>query len=89
MLLDHDLDFSTTASYNSSLRTHLSVIIVDAIEFESEISKVYREKAMEVRDGFYQTQLKTLERRVLYAFWLKGGGGGGGRCPLGFTKGAF
>ena len=36
----YDLDFSTTASYNSSLRTHLSVIIVDAIEFESEISKV-------------------------------------------------
>ena len=29
--IDHDLDFSTTASYNSSLRTHLSVIKVDAI----------------------------------------------------------
>ena len=60
--IDHDLDFSTTASHNSSFRTHLSVIIVDAIEFESEISKVDREKAMEAREGFYQTQLKTLER---------------------------
>ena len=60
--IDHDLYFSTTASYNSSLRTHLPVIIVDAIEFESEISKVDREKAMKAREGFYQTQLKTLER---------------------------
>ena len=60
--IDHDLDFSTTASYNSSLRMHLSVIIVDAIEFESEISKVDKVKAMEAREGFYQTQLKILER---------------------------
>ena len=60
--IDHDLDFSTTASYNSSLRMHLSVIIVDAIEFESEISKVDKVKAMEAREGFYQIQLKILER---------------------------
>ena len=60
--IDHSLDFSTTASYNSTLRTHLSVIIVDALEFEPEISKVDKEKAMEAREGFYQTQLKTLER---------------------------
>ena len=53
--IDHDLDFSTSASYNFSLRTHRSVIIVDAIEFESEISKVDREKGMEAREGFYQT----------------------------------
>ena len=46
----------------STLRTHLSVIIVDALEFEPEISKVDKEKAMEAREGFYQTQLKTLER---------------------------
>ena len=30
--------------------------------FEPEISKVDKEKAMEAREGFYQTQLKTLER---------------------------
>ena len=49
--INHDLDFSTTASYNSSLRTHLSVIIVDLIEYEYEISKADREKAMEAREG--------------------------------------
>ena len=34
--IDHDLDFSTTASFDSSLRTHISGIIVDALEFEPE-----------------------------------------------------
>ena len=35
---------------------------MDALEFEPEINKVDREKAMKAREGFYQTQLKTLER---------------------------
>ena len=35
---------------------------MDALEFEPEISNADREKAMEAREGFYQTQLKTLER---------------------------
>jgi len=60
--IDHALDFSTTASFNSSLSAHLSVIIVDALEFDPEINKLDREKAMEAREGYYQTQLKTLER---------------------------
>ena len=60
--IDHDLDFSSVALDNSSLSTHLSVIIVDALEFKPEISKADRDKAMEAREGFYQTQLKTLER---------------------------
>jgi len=60
--IDHDLDFSSVALYNSSLSTHLSVITVDSLEFEPEISNADRQKAMEAREGFYQTQLKTLER---------------------------
>ena len=60
--IDHALDLSTAASFNSSLSAHLSVIIVDALEFEPEINKVDREKAMKAREGFYQTQMKTLER---------------------------
>ena len=60
--VDHDLYFSSVASYNSSLSTHLSVIIVDDLVFKPEISKSDREKAIEAREGFYQTQLKTLER---------------------------
>ena len=37
------------------------IIIVDALEFEPEISKADRDKAMVAREGFYQTQLKTLD----------------------------
>ena len=43
------MDFSSIASYNSSLSMHLVIIIVDALEFEPEISKADREKAMEAR----------------------------------------
>ena len=59
--IDNDLDFSSVALYNSSLSTHLSVIIVDVLEFKPEISKADREKAIEAREEFYQTQLKTHE----------------------------
>ena len=60
--IDHDIDFSTTATFNSSLSAHLSVIIVDSLDFGPDVSKLDREKAMEAREGFYQTQLKTMER---------------------------
>ena len=60
--IDHSLDFSTMASFNSTLSSHLSVIIVDALEFDSSVNQVDRQRAMEAREGFYQTQLKTLER---------------------------
>ena len=60
--VDHSLDFSTTESFNRTLSAHLSVIIVDSVELCSNTSKVERERVMEAREGFYQTQLKTLER---------------------------
>ena len=60
--VDHSLDFCTTESFNRTLSAHLSVIIVDTVDFASNVSKVEREKAMEAREGFFQTQLKTLER---------------------------
>ena len=60
--VDHSLDFCTTESFNRTLSAHLSVIIVDTVDFASSVSKVEREKAMEAREGFFQTQLKTLER---------------------------
>ena len=35
---------------------------IDSLDFGPDVSKLDREKAMEAREGFYQTQLKTLER---------------------------
>ena len=60
--IDHSLDFSSTDSFNSTLSAHLSVIIVDALEFDHGMNRLDIEKAMETREGFYQTQLKTLVR---------------------------
>ena len=60
--IDHSLDFSTAASFNSTLSAHLSVIVVDSVDLDQNLSKQDRERAMEAREGFYQTQLKTLER---------------------------
>ena len=60
--IDHSLDFSTIQSYNTSLSSHLKVILLDSLDFDTNISKIDRQKAMETREGFYQTQLKTLER---------------------------
>ena len=60
--IDHSLDFSTIKSYNTSLSSHLKVILIDSLDFEDDMSKIDREKAMAAREGFYQTQLKTLER---------------------------
>ena len=60
--IDHSLDFSSSESFNSTLSAHLSVIVVDSVDIDPNLSKVDRERAMEAREGFYQTQLKTLER---------------------------
>ena len=35
---------------------------MDSLEFDDSINKLDKEKALESRDGYYQTQLKTLEK---------------------------
>ena len=58
--IDHGLDFSTAASFNSSLSAHLSVIIVDALEFEPEINKVDRERVWKLERGSTRPSRNTL-----------------------------
>ena len=60
--VDHSLDFTTANSFNRTLSAHLSVKVIDTVDLSLIISKVERERAMGTREGFYQTQLKTLER---------------------------
>ena len=60
--IDHSIDFSTTESFNRTLSAHLTVIIVDTVDLTPDMSKAERVRAMEAREGFYQTQLKTLTR---------------------------
>ena len=35
---------------------------MDSLKFDNSISKLDREKALESREGYYQTQFETLER---------------------------
>ena len=59
--IDHSLDFSTVSSFNTILSAHLTVKLVDSLEFDDSISKLDREKRWNI-GLYYQTQLKTLER---------------------------
>ena len=58
--IDHGLDSSSAASFNNSLTSHLSVITVDALEFEPEINKVDMEKPIEARKGLRLIQTLSL-----------------------------
>ena len=60
--IDHGLDFSSHESYNNSLSTHLKVILIESVIFDENISKEEKIRIMESREGFWQNQLKTLER---------------------------
>ena len=51
--IDHSIDFSTVSSFNTTLSAHLTVKIVDSLEFDESISKLDREKALESRESYY------------------------------------
>ena len=59
---DHKLDFSSTKSFDASLSKFLKVILIDSLIFYPKDTQVMKEKACEIREGYFQTQLKTLER---------------------------
>ena len=46
---------------STNFSSHLTVELLDNLEFDPSISKLDREKALESRKGFYQNQFKTLE----------------------------
>ena len=60
--IDHNLDFSTRDSYNRTLSSHLSVIIIDRVEFPEGTPMKDRENVLEKLEGHWQTNLKTLQR---------------------------
>ena len=60
--LDHELDFSTIASYNSTLSKHLKIILIDQVDFPPNTSTEVKEAALIQKEGYWQTHLKTLER---------------------------
>ena len=60
--IDHKLDFSSTLSYNASLSSHLKIILIDRVDFDKNLSQTEKEDILIQKEGFYQTQVKTLNR---------------------------
>ena len=60
--IEHNLDLSSTASFNTTLSKHLKVILIDKIDFRGNLSQSEKEDILIEKEGFYQTQVKTLNR---------------------------
>ena len=59
---DHKLDFSDKNAFDESLAKHLKVIIVEKVAFPDNATQREKEKICEVREGHWQSNLKTLTR---------------------------
>ena len=58
---EHEVDFSSIQNYDQSLSKHLRVTILEQVKFEAGDSRRDKEAKCEVREGHWQTQLKTLQ----------------------------
>ena len=57
----HDIDFSSIINYDQSLCKHVRVTLIEQVKVEPGDSKAQKEAKCEAREGFWQTQLKTLQ----------------------------
>ena len=55
-----DIDFSNRNSYDTSLSNHVRVTIIERVIIDPGASKAEKEAICEEREGYWQTQLKTL-----------------------------
>ena len=63
-LLEHEhvgIDFSSRKSYDESLCQHIKVTLIEQVEVEANDSRAQKEAKCEAREGYWQTQLKTLQ----------------------------
>lgn len=60
--IDHKLDSSSFNSYDESLSKHLKIIILEQVNLPNNATQYEKEKICEMREGYWQTNLKTLER---------------------------
>ena len=59
---DHTWDSSSISMYNESLSQVLKVKIIDKVDFESKDSKITKMRKVKEREGYWQTQLRTMVR---------------------------
>ena len=56
----HEVDFSSRPKYDNSLSNHLRVTILEQVNVNVGDSRADKEAKCEAREGFWQTQLRTL-----------------------------
>ena len=57
---EHNIDFSSTSKYDKTLSKHVKVTLIEKVEIDSSMSKADIEAKCEEREGYWQTQLKTM-----------------------------
>ena len=58
--IDHKLDLSSQNAYDTSLSKHLKIILIEKCTFPDGATQEEREKICEEREGYWQSNLKTL-----------------------------
>ena len=56
-----DIDFSSRKNYDQSLSKHIRIIILEKVDVDIGASREQKEAKCEEREGYWQTQLKTLQ----------------------------
>ena len=56
-----DIDFSSIKNYDDSLSKHIRVTLIEKVKVEPNDSRSVKESKCEAREGFWQTQLRTLQ----------------------------
>ena len=62
MTVNHDVDFSTATKYDQTLSKHLRVTILEQVLVSPSDSREEKEAKCEIREGYWQTQLKSLQK---------------------------
>ena len=57
---EHNIDFSSTSSLDKTLSKHVRVTLLEEVEVTPSMSKSDIEAKCETREGFWQTQLRTM-----------------------------
>ncbi len=57
----NDIDFSSIKNHDSSLSKHIRVTLIEKVKVDPQDSRAEKEAKCEAREGFWQTQLKTLQ----------------------------
>ena len=60
--VQHDVDFTTTTKYDHTLSKHLRVTILEQVKVLPSDNREERERKCEIREGYWQTQLKSLQK---------------------------